>query len=98
AMPEGGSIYISTEKVLNEWKITIQDEGKGMSEEDIQKIYDPFFSTKKEGTGLGLTICATILKDHHGRMDVSSELGKGTAFHIYLPVCQKSRQQQVERT
>ncbi|MDM5319750.1 ATP-binding protein [Bacillus altitudinis] len=98
AMPEGGSIYISTEKVLNEWKITIQDEGKGMSEEDIQKIYDPFFSTKKEGTGLGLTICATILKDHHGRMDVSSELGKGTAFHIYLPVCQKSRRQQVERT
>ncbi|MFL0438597.1 ATP-binding protein [Bacillus pumilus] len=98
AMPEGGSIYISTEKVLNEWKITIQDEGKGMSEEDIQKIYDPFFSTKKEGTGLGLTICATILKDHHGRMDVSSELGKGAAFHIYLPVCQKSRQQQVERT
>ncbi|PRS54362.1 PAS domain-containing sensor histidine kinase [Bacillus sp. LNXM10] len=98
AMPEGGSIYISTEKVLNEWKITIQDEGKGMSEEDIQKIYDPFFSTKKEGTGLGLTICATILKDHHGRMDVSSELGKGAAFQIYLPVCQKSRQQQVERT
>ncbi|MGX9292996.1 ATP-binding protein [Bacillus sp. A015] len=91
AMPEGGSIYISTEKVMNEWKITIQDEGKGMSEEDIQKIYDPFFSTKKEGTGLGLTICATILKDHHGRMEVSSELGKGTAFHIYLPVCQKSR-------
>lgn len=98
AMPEGGSIYISTEKILNEWKITIQDEGKGMSEEDIQKIYDPFFSTKKEGTGLGLTICATILKDHHGRMDVSSELGKGTAFHIYLPVCQKNRQRQVERT
>lgn len=98
AMPEGGSIYISTEKIMNEWKITIQDEGKGMSEEDIQKIYDPFFSTKKEGTGLGLTICATILKDHHGRMDVSSELGKGTAFHIYLPVCQKSRHQQGERT
>ncbi len=98
AMPEGGSIYISTEKVMNEWKITIQDEGKGMSEEDIQKIYDPFFSTKTEGTGLGLTICATILKDHHGRMDVVSELGKGTTFHIYLPVCQKSRQQQGERT
>lgn len=97
AMPEGGSIYISTEKLMNEWKITIQDEGKGMSEEDIQKIYDPFFSTKTEGTGLGLTICATILKDHHGRMDVSSELGKGTTFHIYLPVCQKSRQQQGER-
>lgn len=98
AMPEGGSIYISTEKEMNEWKITIQDEGKGMSEEDIQKIYDPFFSTKTEGTGLGLTICATILKDHHGRMDVVSELGKGTTFHIYLPVCQKSRQQQGERT
>lgn len=97
AMPEGGSIYISTEKLMNEWEITIQDEGKGMSEEDIQKIYDPFFSTKTEGTGLGLTICATILKDHHGRMDVSSELGKGTTFHIYLPVCQKSRQQQGER-
>ncbi|MCY7632093.1 ATP-binding protein [Bacillus safensis] len=98
AMPEGGSIYISTEKVMNEWKITIQDEGKGMSEEDIQKIYDPFFSTKTEGAGLGLTICAAILKDHHGRMDVVSELGKGTAFHIYLPVWQKSRHQQGERT
>ncbi|MBI1628295.1 ATP-binding protein [Bacillus safensis] len=98
AMPEGGSIYISTEKVMNEWKITIQDEGKGMSEEDIQKIYDPFFSTKTEGTGLGLTICAAILKDHHGRMDVVSELGKGTAFHIYLPVWQKCRQQKGERT
>ncbi|WP_406846135.1 ATP-binding protein [Bacillus safensis] len=98
AMPEGGSIYISTEKVMNEWKITIQDEGKGMSEEDIQKIYDPFFSTKTEGTGLGLTICAAILKDHHGRMDVVSELGKGTAFHIYLPVWQKCRQLQGERT
>lgn len=98
AMPEGGSIYISTEKVMNEWKITIKDEGKGMSEEDIQKIYDPFFSTKTEGTGLGLTICAAILKDHHGRMDVVSELGKGTAFHIYLPVWQKCRQQQGERT
>ncbi|BBP88977.1 hypothetical protein BsIDN1_25950 [Bacillus safensis] len=84
---------------MNEWKITIQDEGKGMSEEDIQKIYDPFFSTKTEGTGLGLTICAAILKDHHGRMDVVSELGKGTAFHIYLPVWQKKcRQQQGERT
>ena len=47
-MPEGGNIYISTEKVMNEWKITIQDEGKGMSEEDILKIYDPFFSTKKK--------------------------------------------------
>lgn len=98
AMPEGGTIYISTEKVMNEWKITIQDEGKGMSEEDIQKIYDPFFSTKTEGTGLGLTICAAILKDHHGRMDVVSELGKGTAFHIYLPVWQKCRQQKGERT
>lgn len=98
AMPEGGSIYISTEKVMNEWKITIQDEGKGMSEEDIQKIYDPFFSTKTEGTGLGLTICAAILKDHQGRMDVVSELGKGTAFHIYLPVWQKCRQQKGERT
>ncbi|MFS0654279.1 ATP-binding protein [Bacillus sp. 179-C3.3 HS] len=91
AMPEGGNIYISTEKMLNEWKITIQDEGKGMSAQDIQKMYDPFFSTKKDGTGLGLTICATILKDHHGRMDVSSELGKGTVFRIYLPVYQTSR-------
>ena len=70
---------------MNEWKITIQDEGKGMSEEDIQKIYDPFFSTKTEGTGLGLTICAAILKDHHGRMDVVSELGKVQLFiSIYL--------------
>ncbi|CAM5482336.1 sporulation kinase [Bacillus safensis FO-36b] [Bacillus safensis subsp. safensis] len=71
---------------------------KGCLKRIFRKYTDPFFSTKTEGTGLGLTICAAILKDHHGRMDVVSELGKGTAFHIYLPVWQKSRHQQGERT
>ncbi|MGE6631225.1 ATP-binding protein [Bacillus sp. NPDC077027] len=85
AMPKGGSIYISTEQEFDEWKMTIRDEGEGMPTHDIQKMFDPFFSTKKEGTGLGLTICDTILKGHNGRMNVSSELGKGTTFNIYLP-------------
>ena len=67
-------------------KISIQDTGPGIPEELKEKIFEPFFTTKKEGTGLGLAASYSIIKKHEGWIDFESEEGKGTTFHIYLPV------------
>lgn len=68
--------------------IEIQDNGKGMDEKTKSRIFDPFFTTKAvgEGTGLGLSISYRIIKDHGGRIEVDSEIGKGTTFRLILPV------------
>jgi two-component system cell cycle sensor histidine kinase/response regulator CckA len=70
-------------------EIIISDNGPGISQQNIDKIFDPFFSTKKlstqKGTGLGLTVVYNMVKSHQGAITVKSELGKGTAFHIFLP-------------
>ena len=70
-------------------KISIADTGAGISPENLKKIYDPFFTTKKDGTGLGLATVFAIVRKHGGRMEVDSELGRGTTFHIYLPAATK---------
>ena len=89
AMPEGGQITIGAENSKNEdgryIKITIQDEGKGIESQYIDKIFDPYFSTKQKGSGLGLTSTYSIIKKHKGKIKVKSELSKGTLFTIYLP-------------
>ena len=65
--------------------INITDQGEGIAPENINKIFEPYFSTKRSGVGLGLAICKNIIKEHGGKIDVQSELGKGTTFSIYLP-------------
>ncbi len=67
-------------------KILIGDNGPGINEKDINRIFDPYFTTKPNGTGLGLSTAYTILKKHGGFITVDSEEGKGTTFTIYLPV------------
>ena len=71
-------------------QIIIEDNGVGMDEETKEKIFDPFFTTKDvgEGTGLGLSVVYGIIQNHHGSIEVSSELGKGTTFKINLPYIQ----------
>ncbi len=96
SMPQGGTIRVYAQNVtINEEslslkqgkyvKIIIQDEGHGIPEEYITKIFDPYFTTKQKGSGLGLTTAFYIIKKHDGEIDVSSKLGVGTTFTVYLP-------------
>jgi len=97
AMPKGGTISVRAENCLigeasviplkagKYVRILIEDQGIGISPENIQKIFDPYFTTKKTGSGLGLATAYSIIKKHDGLITVSSAVGVGTVFHIYLP-------------
>jgi len=89
AMPSGGTVFIRTKpgKKNDNIIIEVQDTGKGIPNEFVSHIFDPFFSTKgAEGTGLGLSISYGIIKRHYGKMDVRSKVGVGTTFVIELPI------------
>jgi signal transduction histidine kinase len=66
-------------------QINITDTGKGIHQDKLEAIFDPFFTTKSDGLGMGLSIVYRIIEDHHGDIDVQSELNKGTTFTIILP-------------
>ncbi len=86
AMPQGGSIFIRT-KQEDDWvTISIRDTGEGIPAENLEKIFDPFYTTKspEKGTGLGLSISLKIIEDFGGKIKVNSEQGKGAEFTIYL--------------
>jgi len=94
-MPHGGSLTVKAQQIPSptssgngKWlEISITDTGVGIPEESKKKIFDPFFTTKRmeDGTGLGLSICEKIVRDHSGRLEVKSEVGKGTTFLVLLP-------------
>lgn len=87
AMPEGGEIWVRSEVTPDEVCIELQDTGCGMSDETLDRIPEPFFSTKDTeiGTGLGLWVSHQIITYHHGQINVSSQVGGGTTFTIRLP-------------
>jgi CheY-like chemotaxis protein len=97
AMPKGGAISVRADNCLvdaesvtplrpgNYVRLLIRDQGVGIPPENIQKIFDPYFTTKKTGSGLGLATAYSIVKKHDGLITVSSEIGVGTVFYIYLP-------------
>jgi PAS domain S-box-containing protein len=101
AMPEGGIINVNARNISlkngeitplgegNYVKISIQDHGNGVNKENLQRIFDPYFTTKKDGTGLGLTVSFSVIRSHNGHITVDSQPGVGTIFHIYLPASQK---------
>jgi two-component system cell cycle sensor histidine kinase/response regulator CckA len=101
AMPNGGTIQmqcdnvtINTESVLplkagHYVKISIKDTGIGIPQENIQKIFDPYFTTKPNGSGFGLSTSYSIVKNHNGHISVESRSGTGTTFYIYLPASSK---------
>lgn len=93
AMPQGGTITIGIEQIKTQHKknylqITFTDTGCGILKEDIKKVFDPFFSTKKRGggTGLGLSVIRGIIERHNGTIRMDSEIKKGTSIIINLPV------------
>ncbi len=94
AMPEGGTFTVSTSsmnlrgedgKEAGKVEIIFEDTGTGISEEDLPKIFNPFFSTRPDGTGLGLSITKNIIEQHEGRIEVESQVNVGTKFVIALP-------------
>lgn len=87
AMSGGGTLTISTSSVKEQVVIEFRDTGSGISKDVLQRIFEPFFSTKKEkGTGLGLSISYRIIQTHGGRIDVESVEGQGTVFTVRIPV------------
>ncbi|MGQ9920368.1 MAG: hybrid sensor histidine kinase/response regulator [Desulfobacca sp.] len=98
AMPTGGRITVAVQNCLvtkvlglplpegRYVRISITDEGVGISPKDMEKIFDPYFTTKQLGNGLGLTAAYAIVKNHQGHISVESRVGKGSCFRIYLPV------------
>lgn len=81
----GGKITVETETLKNELYIKVSDSGCGFPEVEIEKLFQPFYSTKRTGTGLGLAISKRIVESHSGRIIVSSEVGKGSIFTLVIP-------------
>jgi signal transduction histidine kinase len=88
AMPKGGHLILGGQISGNDRfiKLSIQDSGVGISDEEMGKLFDPFFSTKEGGIGLGLSIAHRIIDQHHGKIEVESAPRKGTLFTLWLPI------------
>ncbi len=86
AMPEGGTLTVCTRLVDGDVVADVADTGIGIPQQNLEQILKPFFSTKASGTGLGLPLVARIVAAHGGRLSVDSQLGKGSVFHVRLPV------------
>jgi signal transduction histidine kinase len=96
ASPKGASVVVSTEPISvaggddvatrRYVRVTIADQGTGIDKAAVERIFEPFFSTKKRGTGLGLAIVKQIVEQHGGTIDVDSTPGAGTQFKINLPL------------
>ena len=102
AMPEGGEIAITAQNVDNEIGptlagldgdrfvcVSIADQGSGIEPERLAGIFDPYYTTKANSSGLGLAVCYSIVQQHNGLIQVHSELGKGSRFDFYLPASSK---------
>ncbi|MEH7352073.1 ATP-binding protein [Neobacillus drentensis] len=90
SMPEGGMMQVHVKAVeSHKMYISIQDEGCGIADENILNLGEPFFTTKKDGTGLGLMVTNQIIKDHNGELKIESVIGKGTNVKVILPIIQE---------
>jgi hypothetical protein len=87
SMPEGGTITLGAayDPEAEEFRLTIRDEGTGIAPEDLQKIFQPYYTTKEAGIGLGLAITERIIREHRGRVEVESDPDRGTTFTIVIP-------------
>jgi PAS domain S-box-containing protein len=86
AMPDGGKLTISTRQQNEMLAVTVRDTGVGIPPENLMKLYEPLFSTKKSGIGLGLPVSLKLAEANGGRIDVQSQVGKGSKFTLFLPI------------
>jgi signal transduction histidine kinase len=86
AMPDGGVLNIKTRLLKGGVEIMFQDQGNGIPKEKQANIFEPFFSTKEGGTGLGLTVSYNIITAHGGALELIPERGPGACFRIFLPI------------
>ncbi len=110
AMPRGGefSVLLENSHFLKDnlltlskgryVKLTLKDNGAGIHEKDLARIFDPYFTTRKNGSGMGLAICYSIIKKHHGQIFVASQVGLGTTITIYLPAADAGSQKEIQMT
>jgi two-component system sensor histidine kinase HydH len=86
SMPDGGSVVIALRQKSNTALITVRDNGTGISQEQLPHIFEPFWTSKAKGTGLGLALCRKVAVEHGGSITVSSRENVGTEFIVALPV------------
>lgn len=86
AMPDGGYLTVNTKKNGTRALVSISDDGRGMTQEEARNLFVPFFTTKSDGTGLGLAHTQQIVNEHGGKIDCTTSLGKGSTFSIELPL------------
>ena len=86
AMTKGGTLTLQTGEGSDGVWVSVSDTGGGIPQEEINRIFEPFYTTKKKGSGLGLMIVQRIVRAHYGRIDLESQVGRGTTFRIWLPL------------
>ena len=90
AMTKGGTLTVQTGSGPDEVWVSMADTGGGIPQEKINRIFEPFYTTKQKGTGLGLMIVQRVVRDHGGRIELESNVGKGTVFRIWLPLRERT--------
>ena len=89
AMTKDGTLTLQTGEGADGVWVSIADTGGGISEQQINRIFEPFFTTKEKGSGLGLMIVQRIVRAHGGRIELESQVGRGSTFRIWLPLIER---------
>ena len=92
AIEGAGTIRVEISLLKGDAAISVADTGRGIAPEHLDNIFRPFYTTKQDGTGLGLCLARRTAEDHHGRIEVTSEVGKGTKVLVVLPLQQATAQ------